>query len=179
MTEARLEKLALRTVGDLAALPQETLEAHFGRYGVRLYELARGLDTNPVVADRKVKSISAEDTLARDIPLAETEDVIRRLAEKVWHAARREPRQPRTVVLKLKTAGFEVLTRSLSAPTPPGSAEELAATALALRDRVALPPTQLYRLVGVGLSNFREATEPALFVGTSEGVDDAEISLDP
>lgn len=59
-------------------------------------------------------------------------------------------------MLKLKTAGFETLTRSLTPGTPPASCEELACLALQLRQRVCRPSTQLYRLVGVGLSNFRE-----------------------
>ena len=59
-------------------------------------------------------------------------------------------------MLKLKTAGFANLTRSFTPAVPPASAEELAAVALALRERVVRPPGQLYRLAGVGVSNFRE-----------------------
>ena len=160
VTESRLQQLNVSTVGDLAAHTAEGLEAHFGRYGLRLYELARGIDHSPVVSDRPLKSISAEDTFPKDIPLAATEDIIKRLAEKVWTASRRDPRQARTVILKLKTADFAVLTRSLTCIAPPASKEELTTIALSLRERVSLPPAQLYRLVGVGLSNFREADEP-------------------
>ncbi len=156
VTEERLKQMGASTVGELRGRTLAELQARFGRYGLRLYDLARGVDPSPVVADRPVRSISSEDTFARDIPLAETEPAIRRLAEKVWAASRRESRTARTVVLKLKTASFETLTRSITLGMPPASAEELAAMALALRERVALSPAQLYRLVGVGLSNFRE-----------------------
>src|SRR5580693_640793 len=44
VTEERLEKLGVRTVGDLCALERSQLEAGFGRHGQRLYELARGID---------------------------------------------------------------------------------------------------------------------------------------
>ena len=64
-----------------------TLENHFGRYGRRLYDLARGIDHNPVVPNWSSKSISAEDTFERDIPLAETEPLVHKLAEKVWAAS--------------------------------------------------------------------------------------------
>ena len=169
VTEARLKEMKVSTVADLMARTVEELEAQFGRYGARLYELARGIDYSPVVSDRPVKSISAEDTFPKDIPLAATEDVIKRLAEKVWTASRRDPRQARTVVLKLKTAGFDVLTRSLTCTAPPASAEELTAIALSLRERVSLPLSQLFRLVGVGLSNFREVDEPTpLFTSEEE-----------
>ena len=168
VTETRMKEIHINTVGDLAARSVEELEAHFGRYGLRLYELARGIDHSPVVSDRPVKSISAEDTFPKDLPLAETEEIIIRLAEKVWSASRRDPRQARTVVLKLKTAGFEVLTRSLTCIPPPASLQELTAIALSLRERVFLPPSQLFRLVGVGLSNFREADAPKSLFTTGE-----------
>jgi DNA polymerase-4 len=82
--------------------------------------------------------------------------MIRRLAEKVWSASRKESRIPHTVVLKLKTGDFNILTRSHTPGSPPSSCEELTTIALGLRDRVDLGPQQRFRLVGVGLSNFRE-----------------------
>src|SRR6266581_5140050 len=101
VTEARLKQSGIRTVGDLQLLELAALEGQFGRYGVRLYELARGIDHSKVVPNRPTQSISAEDTFERDIPLVETESLIRRLAEKVWVASRKESRIARTVVLKL------------------------------------------------------------------------------
>ena len=119
------------------------LEAQFGRYGIRLYELARGIDHNKVIPDRPTKSISAEDTFERNIPLSETETLIRRLAEKVRMASRKDGRVARTVVLKLKTSEFAILTRSHTPGVPPESREELTAIALSLRDRIDLRPEQL------------------------------------
>jgi DNA polymerase IV len=160
VTEKRLATLGIKTVGDIRNLELNILEDHFGRYGERLYELARGIDHSAVVADRQTKSISAEDTFEIDVPLSETEPIILRLAEKVWVASRKETRIPRTVVLKLKTSDFNILTRSHTPVTPPATCEELAAIALTLRERVNMSPQQRFRLVGVGLSNFRESEEP-------------------
>jgi DNA polymerase-4 len=99
--------------------------------------------------------------------LAETEPMIRRLAEKLWSASRKESRLARTVVLKLKTSEFKVLTRSHTPGSPPSSCEELTDIALKLLEKVDLGPQQCYRLVGVGLSNFREpedtVAQPILF----------------
>ena len=156
VTEQRLEQLGVKTVRDLRELDQPALENSFGRYGLRLYELARGIDNNQVVPNRPTKSMSAEDTFEHDVGLSEIEPTIRRLAEKVWSASRKESRIPRTVVLKLKTSEFHILTRSHTPELPPASCEELTAIALALRERVELRPEQLFRLVGVGLSNFHE-----------------------
>jgi len=167
VTEEKLKKLHMQTVGDLRRLDLPALEDHFGRYGVRLYELARGIDKSAVVPDRPTQSVSAEDTFERDVPLTETETMIRLLAEKTWTASRKELRIARTVVLKLKTSEFKVLTRSHTPSAPPASCEELISIALSLRERIDLSPKQRFRLVGVGLSNFRnpddESVQPALF----------------
>jgi len=167
VTEARLEKLGIRTVGELRGFELPALEGSFGRYGLRLYQLARGIDDSPVVPNRPTKSVSAEDTFQQDVPLSETEPVIRRLAEKAWTASRKEARVAHTVVLKLKTSDFKILTRSHSPSHPPVSCDELTSIALSLRDRVDLGSHQRFRLVGVGLSNFRNpeevSTQPELF----------------
>jgi DNA polymerase-4 len=167
VNEEKLAKLGIKSVGDLRNLEVPKLEQEFGRYGVRLYELARGIDENPVVPDRPTKSISVEDTFQEDVLLADTEPVIRRLAEKLWSASRKEARIPRTIVLKLKTREFKILTRSLTQDHPPSSCDELTEIALKLRERVNLGSQQRYRLVGVGLSNFEDAGEttsqPTLF----------------
>ena len=154
VTEEKLTRLKIQTIGELRALSLSVLEQHFGRYGVRLHELARGIDETAVIPDRPTKSISVEDTFEHDVPLSELEPMIRRLAEKLWSASRKESRIPRTVVLKLKTSGFKILNRSYTPQSPPSSCEELTEIALKLRERVSLGPQQRYRLVGIGLSNF-------------------------
>jgi DNA polymerase-4 len=167
VTAERLANLGIRTVGDLRDLESAAIESHFGGHGLRLHELAFGIDESEVVPDRPTKSISAEDTFEHDIALEETEDAIRRLAEKVWTASRKETRIARTVVLKLKTAEFKILTRSLTPAEPVASCEELTVIALSLRQRVNLSPSQRFRLIGVGLGNFRDPedapAQPILF----------------
>src|SRR5712664_4090353 len=167
VTEEKLRHLEVQTVSDLRRMDLATLEGRFGRYGVRLYELARGIDNSEVVPDRPTQSISAEDTFEQDVLLTEMEPMIRKLAAHTWAASRKESRIARTVVLKLKTSEFKILTRSHTPPCPPDSCEELTNIALSLRDRVDLNPGQRFRLVGVGLSNFQDpkgaSAQPALF----------------
>ena len=167
VTGERLAKLGIQTVADLRKFDLPALEHDFGRYGLRLHELARGIDDSEVVPDRPTQSISVEDTFEQDVLLAETEPMIRRLAEKLWSASRKESRIACTIVLKLKTSEFKILTRSHTPGSPPSSCEELADIALKLRERVNLSAQQRYRLVGVGLSNFRGpedvTTQPDLF----------------
>lgn len=153
--EARLAVLGIARVGDLRAFALPALEQRFGRWGRRLHELAHGIDEHAVQPERPTVQISAEDTFEHDLKLDELAPHICRLADKAWAGYQRErERVARTVVLKLKTADFHTLTRSLTPPTRPASASELADIACALRERVERPNDSRYRLVGVGLAGF-------------------------
>ena len=158
--EGKLAALGLATVGDLRTMPAAELEQRFGRWGRRLHELSLGIDEHAVTPDRPTLQVSAEDTFEHDLTLDELEPHIRRLAGKTWAAHQREAqdgRIARTVVLKLKTADFHTLTRSLTPAQRPQSEHELAELACALRARVERPADSRYRLVGVGLSGFVDA----------------------
>jgi DNA polymerase-4 len=166
--ETKLAGMGIQTVGQLRARGEAELERRFGRWGKRLHELSLGIDENPVVSERPTLQVSAEDTFETDILLRETEPTLRRLAEKVWAGVLKEQgRVGRTVVLKLKTSDFHIISRSLTPPFPPANLEEFTAIALSLLDRVDLPSRTRYRLVGAGLANFRDANElppqPELF----------------
>ena len=128
--------------------------------GVRLYELARGIDESPVVPDRPTKSISVEDTFEHDVPLAETEPMIRRLAEKLWSASRKESRVARTVTLKLKTSEFKILTRSYTPSSPPASCEELIEIALRLRNEWISTPSDAIALWALAWLTFGRRKRP-------------------
>jgi len=158
--KTRLAALGVTSVGDLRGFEQAELETRFGRWGKRLHELSYGIDERPVQPRRAASQVSAEDTLREDLPLADLTPHIERLAEKTWaNHRRKQTRIARTVVLKLKTSDFRILTRSFTPPACPASAADVAAIACALRDRVADNAATRYRLVGVGLSGFVEAAE--------------------
>jgi DNA polymerase-4 len=158
--EAKLAELGISTVAQLRTLPLADMEHRFGRWGRRLHELSLGIDHHPVQPERPSVQVSAEDTFEHDLRLDELEPHIRRLAEKTWAGHQREEgRVARTIVLKLKTADFQTLTRSLTPASRPRSARELADIACALRSRVERPADSRYRLVGVGLSGFVDADE--------------------
>ena len=62
VTGESLARLGVKTVADLRKLDLSSLEEEFGRYGLRLYELARGIDESPVVPDRPTQSISVNSS---------------------------------------------------------------------------------------------------------------------
>ena len=159
----KLAALDVHTVGDLRAFEREDLIQRYGRWGRRLYELARGIDDRPVQPRRDAVQVSSEDTLREDLRLDELVPHIQRLAEKTWaNHERKRPRVARTVVLKLKTTDFQILTRSFTPPSRPTSAAEIAEIACALRDRVDADRGTRYRLVGVGLSGFVDGSQAAV-----------------
>ena len=158
--ESKLAGMGIQTVGQLRALGEVELERRFGRWGKRLHELSLGIDENRVVSERPTLQVSAEDTFENDILLRETEPTLRRLAEKVWAGVQKEEgRIGRTVVIKLKTSDFHIISRSLTPALPPADVGQFTEIALSLLDRVDLPSRTRYRLVGVGLANFRDANE--------------------
>ena len=157
--QGKLLALGIELVGQLREWPLQELEARFGSFGASLYRRARGIDERAVQPDQPVQSISTEDTFEHDLLLGEFDDTVRRLSAKTWEATRKTERVGRTVVLKLKTSQFRLITRSHTPESAPASQEELTALALALCQRVDLPPATRYRLVGVRISGFREREE--------------------
>lgn len=166
-TERALAALGITTVLELRAHGLAALGARFGKQGRRLYELARGIDERAVCPDQPRRSLSAETTFEIDKALPDIAPALDDLAARVWRHVDAAEGQAHTVVLKLKTSEFRLITRSHTPSVPPRSAAELAAIAQRLLARIELAPDTRYRLAGVGLSNFRETArddpQPALF----------------
>jgi DNA polymerase-4 len=166
-TEKLLTDIGVATVGDLRRFEQAQLVERFGKWGTRLWELARGIDESPVVANHKRKSWSSENTFAKDITLAEVEAYIREEAHKLWSALEERQMVGRTVTVKLRTGDFKTATRRLTPDAPPANGDELASIGAELLQRFEFGPNARYRLAGIGISNFVEENEeppqPPLF----------------
>jgi DNA polymerase-4 len=161
-TEEALAALGIRVVGDLRRWELRELERRFGRFGARLFDLARGIDESPVDPGESVQSISAEDTFESDLALAELDPALARAAERVFAAAERKRRRGRTVTVKLKTSDFRILTRRATLAHAVRSEAELLSTARDLLARFGQPETTRFRLAGVGLSGFADEAADAL-----------------
>src|SRR5437867_13000013 len=90
VTLDKLGELGIQTVRDLRRMDLPALEHHFGRYGQRLHELARGIDESGVVTEWPSQSICGEDTFEQDVLLLESASMFRRLAVRLWSASRIE-----------------------------------------------------------------------------------------
>jgi DNA polymerase-4 len=151
-TLARLERVGVHTIGDIAALPLATLVGVLGAaHGRHLHDLAHAVDDRPVVPDQKPKSIGHEETFARDV-----RDAVRlghevvRMADGVATRLRRSKLTGRTVTLKLRYGDFRTITR---ATTLPAAVDDAPAIARAANDLLAvLDLTPGVRLLGVAVT---------------------------
>jgi len=153
-TIATLARYGLRTVGDVARTPRETLERVLGAAaGAQLAELAWARDDRPVVPFEAAKSVGSEETFASDIddPERIAREVLR-CAVRVGQRLREGGLAGRTVTLKLRFADFRTITRSRTLAGPSDNDNELYRVARELLERLRLGRTPI-RLVGVSVSN--------------------------
>jgi len=160
VTLAKFHRLQMNTVADLRLRSEWELTHHFGRYGHRLYELARGIDLREVDTNQESQQISTETTFDRDLPYLQLQDPLDAIARKLWDQVLRKRKFGRTVTLKLKSASFRIVTRSQTYSSPIYSLDEVRQAAASLLERVELDKRQsLYRLIGLGISAFADIDE--------------------
>ncbi|MGP0031061.1 MAG: DNA polymerase IV [Acidimicrobiales bacterium] len=152
-TATRLHGLGVRTVGDLAALPGDTLARRLGQAsGRHLAALARGEDPSPVTPDRPAKSIGHEETFSEDlVDRAVLERHVLRMAESVATMLRGASSSARTITVKVKFPDLSLQTRSHTlgrAITTGGAIGQVAAALLA-----GVEVADGVRLLGVSASN--------------------------
>ena len=153
---ARLAQLGIRTVGELAAVPQATLVRHFGAAsGAWMHRAAHGLDDRPLVTESEPKSLSRELTFERDLhPRHDREvlggiftDLCVRLADDLRHRGY----ACQTVGIKLRYADFRSVTRDLTLSAAVADAASLRHAAGQCLKRV--PLGEHLRLLGVRAGN--------------------------
>ncbi|MGH9030234.1 MAG: DNA polymerase IV [Acidimicrobiales bacterium] len=160
-TGKRLAGLGVVTVGDLAKIPDETLQRAVGAAnGRHLAALAKGEDDRGVEPSRRAKSVGHEETFAKD--LRTHEDLHRqmlRMSDAVAARLREAGLWGRTITLKVRYGDRRTITRSQTLPRPHDSAHVVAAVAGALLDATELSTG--VRLLGVSVSSLTRRTERA------------------
>lgn len=109
----KLERLGIRTCADLQQLNRIELHRYFGKFGLELFDLCRGIDPRPVEAHRERKSLSTEETFVDDLrSLSECEERLAPLHEQLQTdlARMRSPRPIRKLFVKLKFTDFSKTT---------------------------------------------------------------------
>ena len=156
-TAAKLAQIGVHTGADLLARSDAELVGRFGKFGRRLFELARGIDERPVEPHRDRKSVSADRTFDADLAglaalAGALEDIVGSLAVRLERAG-----NPAwcTVTLKIRSNDFRTATRSTTFAGPCCDRNVLRAMALDLLQ--GPPPARPVRLLGVSVSNFGSA----------------------
>jgi DNA polymerase-4 len=181
-TEETLHRFGLRTVGDIAHTPLDTLRRALGdAVGTQLFELAWGRDGRRVVPEQSERSIGAEETFAHDVddPVVVHRELLR-LSERTAARLRSAGLVGRTVSIKVRFADFTTITRARTLRQSTDVAREVYATARSLFDALGLQRARL-RLVGVRVEGLGpvERAERQLRLGEPElGWRDAERAGD-
>jgi DNA polymerase-4 len=156
VTARRMEESGLQTIADLQVMKEQELVARFGKFGYRLAQFAHGDDDRSVTPYRPVKSISAETTFGKDIASGDRlREVALGLCERVGAQLARKNVAGSSIVLKLKTSDFRILTRSRRLSHPTQRAGLIFESIAALIDREA--DGRMFRLIGVGVGDLGPA----------------------
>ncbi|KKW11314.1 MAG: Nucleotidyltransferase/DNA polymerase involved in DNA repair [Parcubacteria group bacterium GW2011_GWA2_49_9] len=154
--EEKLARLRVRTIADGRKLSEERLKGILGKWGSELYRKLRGEDDSPVVVEAPpAKSIGEQETLSEDslsmkvlLPYVE-----RQAKNLIGYMAKEGFKTFRTIVLTVRFADFETVSRSRTLPEPTGSAETLRRNVTQMffpfLDRQENPRKKKIRLVGV------------------------------
>lgn len=149
-----MKALGIKTVGQLAALPSETIKNRLGAAGIILHHYANGIDVRGVESPGEAKSISRETTFAKDtFDRTFLQAILRYLCERVGAELRQEGKHARTITLKLRYADFETITRRISSREATDADEVIFAGAVKLLGQTLARNRKLVRLIGVGVSN--------------------------
>lgn len=151
----KLNEIGIRTIGDLARMPQAALVRMFGITGYELWLRARGIDNRPVIEQHVVKSISRETTFAEDIQERKLlEETLFELTKQVGDRLMQKNLEGTTVKLKLRWKNFTTLSRQETLPYPTDQIEVIFSAALKLFNRT-WKSQKAVRLLGVGVSGLK------------------------
>lgn len=160
-----VERAGLATLGDLRRAPDAILRPLFGADLARMRQRAAGIDERAVVPDREDKSISAEETFAKDIgdPARLASEVLA-LADRTASRVRAKQLVAGCVQVKIRRADFTTVTRQQPLEPATQDSRAIGRAARALLDRfLASEPGVRIRLLGVGVSDLAEAAQFDLF----------------
>ncbi len=152
VTQKTLSRLNIHTFRDLRRMSVEVLERKFGKYGIKMHELAMGIDERQVVTSHDIKSIGHEETFSVDIidPESAKKELLS-LANRVARRMRRKSMEGKTVTLKVKYNDFVQITRSATLQKYTNDSSEIYSTIRNLLVKTAVGKKPV-RLLGISLS---------------------------
>ena len=157
VTQEALNRLNIHTFKDLRTTSALVLEKKFGKGGLKIHQLAMGLDERDVVPHHKEKSIGHEVTFSRDIlDKDEAKQELLSLASRVARRMRRHGLSGKTVTLKVKYLDFVQVTRAKTLTKSTDDGPEIYATVCLLLKKTGVGKKPV-RLLGISLSQLSHA----------------------
>jgi DNA polymerase-4 len=151
-TVETFKRHGIKTAGEIKSFSKDQLLRRFGKFGLRLHELARGADSSPVVPLREIKSISAEETLSYDTgDLSLLSKKLQDHADNVGARLRNHGLKGKTITIKIKFSDFTAATRAQTIASATDSSKMIFYNALQLL--TDQPLKKKVRLIGVEVSN--------------------------
>ena len=171
-TAKRLHDLGVRTVGDLAALPLDTVVRRLGKAnGAHLAALARGEDPEPVNPNRPNKSIGHEETFSQDlVDPRQLERHVLRMSESVATMLRGASSSARTITVKVKFKDLSLQSRAHTLDRPISTGGAIGQVAAALL--ASIDPGEGIRLLGVSASGLSAGGVDQLSFDLGDGLDE-------
>ena len=123
VTKRKLHEMGIRTIGDIAATPEDSIIAMLGKaHAAHLYALSNNRDPRPVQTTRKAKSLSAQAAMPAQIrTLEELTPTLNRLTDRVTGRLRAKDQTTRTVTIKVRFGDLSAITRSTTMTAPTAS----------------------------------------------------------
>jgi DNA polymerase-4 len=161
-TRRALAEYGVRTIGDLAALPEDLLRRRLGSHGAELAARARGVDSTEVGGEAQAKSVSQEHTFDIDqSDWAVLERTLLALSEGVGGRLRADGLLAATVAVKIRAADFTTLSRQRTLAQPTNQTDAIWRTAIGLT-RPEVHGMRV-RLLGIAASGLADREQLALF----------------
>jgi DNA polymerase IV (DinB-like DNA polymerase) len=152
-TARKLNKLGIKTIGDLARYDPSVLVDKFGMLGTQLYLYAQGQDRSEVGFEGEVKSIGRNITFEKD---TSDWDLVLKVLYKLCEDVHKELDQNRflfkTVTITVRYENFETHTHSRTLPFLTSRLEDIKKTANELLQPY-LRPERKIRLIGARVSS--------------------------
>jgi DNA polymerase-4 len=159
VAQDRFARIGVRTFADARQLTRVQLVAEFGSQGEHFYELLRGIDDRPVVSDRDAKSVGREETFAADIDHADTlRETLLGQVEHVAARLRRADLTTRGVMLKIRDADFETITRQMTLAAATDRTDLLWTAVAELFDEWRRGGVYPVRLIGVAANHLTHSS---------------------
>ena len=153
VTAEKMRRLGIHNGSHLRAWTETDLLKQFGKVGSYYFQIAQAKDDRPVVANRIVKSVGAEESFSEDLSCSQAmHEALKEIAQTVARRLAKLPGAARTLTLKVKYADYCQITRSRTLAMSISDCDTISKVAVELLETTEVT-TRRARLLGITMSN--------------------------